>query len=109
MSLKQILILIFCILFDFEFGFFCCEFRIRIRPRFLIDVSKRDLSCNVLGTNLDYPIAIAPTAMQKMAHPEGEKATAKGILYNISSINTLISNNFDVFFLLSLNCFIMDN
>lgn len=62
--------------------FLFCEFRIRIRPRFLIDVSKRDLRCNVLGTNLDFPIAIAPTAMQKMAHLEGEKATAKGILFD---------------------------
>lgn len=54
--------------------------RIRIRPRVLIDIAKRDLSCNILGINLDLPIAIAPTSYHKLAHPDGENATAKGIL-----------------------------
>lgn len=50
----------------------------RIRPRVLINVQNRDTKCDVLGMKLDFPIAIAPTAMQRMAHPEGEVATAKG-------------------------------
>lgn len=52
---------------------------IRIRPRVLINVEKRDTSCELFGLKLDLPIAIAPTAMQKMAYPDGERATAKGI------------------------------
>ncbi|KAK9936796.1 hypothetical protein M0R45_013620 [Rubus argutus] len=51
--------------------------RILFRPRILIDVSKIDLRTTVLGFNISMPIMIAPTAMQKMAHPEGEFATAR--------------------------------
>ncbi|CAN8274620.1 unnamed protein product [Cochlearia groenlandica] len=51
--------------------------RILFRPRILIDVSKIDVSTTVLGFNVSMPIMIAPTAMQKMAHPDGELATAR--------------------------------
>jgi (S)-2-hydroxy-acid oxidase len=46
----------------------------RFRPRILIDVSKIDLSTTVLGFKISMPIMIAPTAFQKMAHPEGNIA-----------------------------------
>ncbi|XP_048438142.1 glycolate oxidase 1-like isoform X3 [Pyrus x bretschneideri] len=49
----------------------------KFRPRILVDVSKIDLRTTVLGFNISMPIMIAPTAMQKMAHPEGEFATAR--------------------------------
>ncbi|XVF74275.1 hypothetical protein PTKIN_Ptkin13bG0097100 [Pterospermum kingtungense] len=49
----------------------------RIRPRILVDVSKIDLSTTVLGYKISVPIMIAPTAMHKLAHPEGEVATAR--------------------------------
>ncbi|KAH1210838.1 (S)-2-hydroxy-acid oxidase GLO1 [Glycine max] len=45
--------------------------RILFRPRILIDVSKIDLTTTVLGFKISMPIMIAPTAFQKMAHPEG--------------------------------------
>lgn len=51
--------------------------RIMFRPRILIDVSKIDMTTTILGFNISTPIMIAPTAMQKMAHPEGELATAR--------------------------------
>lgn len=51
--------------------------RILFRPRILIDVSKIDMTANVLGFKISMPIMIAPTAMQKMAHPHGECATAR--------------------------------
>lgn len=47
----------------------------------MVDVSQRSTKCNVLGFDLDLPVAIAPTAMHKMAHFDGEKATAKGSLF----------------------------
>ncbi|KAG5551454.1 hypothetical protein RHGRI_009765 [Rhododendron griersonianum] len=47
--------------------------RILFRPRILIDVSKIDLATTVLGFKISMPIMIAPTAMQKMAHPEGKQ------------------------------------
>lgn len=51
--------------------------RFKIRPKCLRDVSKRDLSVTLLGEKVSFPIGISPTAMQKMAHPDGEIATAK--------------------------------
>lgn len=48
-----------------------------ILPRILRDVSLRILSTDVLGMRLQMPVAIAPTAMQKMAHPDGECASAR--------------------------------
>ncbi|XP_033501737.1 2-Hydroxyacid oxidase 1 [Epinephelus lanceolatus] len=46
-------------------------------PRVLRDVSKVDLSVSVLGQKLSMPLCVAATAMQRMAHPEGETATAR--------------------------------
>ncbi|XP_035698212.1 hydroxyacid oxidase 1-like [Branchiostoma floridae] len=56
----------------------------RLRPRFLRDVSRRDTTTTVLGELLDFPVALAPTAMQRMAHPDGEVASAKAA----ASMNT---------------------
>lgn len=52
--------------------------RVRLRPRVLRDVSRVDTSASVLGTALATPIGIAPTAYQRLAHPDGELATARG-------------------------------
>ncbi|XP_042039871.1 (S)-2-hydroxy-acid oxidase GLO1-like [Salvia splendens] len=51
--------------------------RILFRPRILIDVSKIDMTTTVLGFKISMPIMIAPTGLQKMAHPDGECATAR--------------------------------
>ncbi|MFN8667020.1 MAG: alpha-hydroxy acid oxidase [Gemmatimonadaceae bacterium] len=51
--------------------------RLSIRYRTMIDVSVRDLSTFVLGTRVGFPVLVAPTAMQKLAHPEGEVAMAR--------------------------------
>ncbi|KJE92024.1 peroxisomal glycolate oxidase [Capsaspora owczarzaki ATCC 30864] len=54
-------------------------YRLRFLPRILRDVSQVDLGVSLLnGTQtLASPICIAPTAMQRMAHPDGEIATAR--------------------------------
>jgi isopentenyl diphosphate isomerase/L-lactate dehydrogenase-like FMN-dependent dehydrogenase len=44
---------------------------IRIRPRVLIDVTHIDMSTRVLGYKISMPIMVAPTALHKLAHPEG--------------------------------------
>src|SRR5712691_9930574 len=49
-----------------------------LRPRVLVDVSKRDSSTTVLGTRVSMPILVAPTSFHGLVHPEGEVATAKG-------------------------------
>lgn len=51
--------------------------RLRIRPRFLVDVSRCDPRTEVLGRVLDTPVGIAPMAYHRLAHPEGEVATAR--------------------------------
>uniref|UniRef100_A0A0D9W9Q8 Signal recognition particle 14 kDa protein n=1 Tax=Leersia perrieri TaxID=77586 RepID=A0A0D9W9Q8_9ORYZ len=51
--------------------------RILFRPRVLVDVSCIDMSTSILGYKISMPIMIAPTALHKMAHPEGELATAR--------------------------------
>ncbi|XP_024544857.1 (S)-2-hydroxy-acid oxidase GLO1 [Selaginella moellendorffii] len=51
--------------------------RIRIRPQVLVDVSHTDLTTSVLGLEIACPIMVAPTALHKLAHPEGELATAR--------------------------------
>ncbi|KAL3522621.1 hypothetical protein ACH5RR_015455 [Cinchona calisaya] len=51
--------------------------RILFRPRILVDVSNIETTTTILGFKISMPIMVAPTAMQKMAHPEGECATAR--------------------------------
>ncbi|MGQ0539669.1 MAG: alpha-hydroxy acid oxidase [Gemmatimonadaceae bacterium] len=48
-----------------------------LRYRTMIDVSARDLSTTVLGTRIEFPVLIAPTAMQRLANAEGELASAR--------------------------------
>jgi isopentenyl diphosphate isomerase/L-lactate dehydrogenase-like FMN-dependent dehydrogenase len=49
-----------------------------LRPRMLVDVSKLTTATSVLGTELSFPVLVAPMAFQGMAHPEGEVAMARG-------------------------------
>ena len=51
--------------------------RIRMRYRCLVDVSRRDLATTVLGRRVALPVLVAPTAFQRLAHPDGELATAR--------------------------------
>ena len=44
-----------------------------VRPRVLTDVSHVDCSATVLGTAMDAPILVSPSAFQRLAHPEGDK------------------------------------
>lgn len=51
--------------------------RIQLLPRVMVDVSRIDMSTSLFGVPLSVPFMIAPTAFQRMAHPEGELATAR--------------------------------
>src|SRR5438132_10770503 len=51
--------------------------KFQLRPRRLIDVSKLDMSTDILGTRYPSPIVVAPVGGQKAFHAEGEVATAK--------------------------------
>lgn len=67
--------------------------RLRLRPRFLRDVSVRNMTYTIFGDTVSMPLGICPTAMQKMAHPDGELANARaaekaGIIFTLSTIST---------------------
>jgi isopentenyl diphosphate isomerase/L-lactate dehydrogenase-like FMN-dependent dehydrogenase len=51
--------------------------RRKLRPRVLVDVGTVTTKTDVLGTEIALPVLIAPLAMQRMAHPDGEEATAR--------------------------------
>ena len=52
--------------------------RIRLVPRVMRDVSEVSIATEVLGTPLSMPVMVGPWAFQGLAHPEGERGTAKG-------------------------------
>jgi len=49
-----------------------------LRNRALVDVTTRDVGIRLLDLTLPHPILLAPTALHRVAHPDGEKATARG-------------------------------
>lgn len=67
------------------------NFRLRIRPQVLCGISEVNLSTTVLGDKVTLPIGIAPTATQKLAHPDGEQATAKGNILICKLLMTWLS------------------
>ena len=49
-----------------------------LRPRMLVDVGAVTTRTTVLDADVSMPLLVAPTAFQRLAHPEGEAATARG-------------------------------
>lgn len=49
--------------------------RLRLRSRVLRDLSGGHTRQNLFGVTHDFPILLAPVAYQKLAHPDGERAT----------------------------------
>jgi 4-hydroxymandelate oxidase len=52
--------------------------RLRFRPRVLRDVTSVSTATRILGTSLPSPVAVAPTSLQRHAHPFGEAEMARG-------------------------------
>ena len=44
----------------------------------LKDVSKVDVKTRILGQDVSFPVCVGATAMQRMAHTDGEIATCRG-------------------------------
>ncbi len=62
-------------------------------PNVLAGVDSVDLSTEVLGQRLDFPLFMSPTAMQRLFHHDGERALAKaaenlGTMFSVSTIGT---------------------
>ena len=62
-------------------------------PKVLKNVKESNMSVSVLGTQISLPVIIAPTALHKLCHPDGEEATARactasGSLICLSSLSS---------------------
>ena len=51
--------------------------RWQLRPRVLVDVGEVTTATEVLGREVSMPLLVAPTAFHRLAHPDGEIATAR--------------------------------
>jgi isopentenyl diphosphate isomerase/L-lactate dehydrogenase-like FMN-dependent dehydrogenase len=51
--------------------------RWQLRPRVLVDVAGCTTATTVLGQELSMPLAVAPVAFQRVAHPDGEVGMAR--------------------------------
>lgn len=51
--------------------------RLKLVPRVLVNVSQVEPATTVLGQRVAFPVLLAPTAFQSLAHPEGELATIR--------------------------------
>lgn len=66
--------------------------RIGLRYRVLAGVRTPELRTTLLGHEVSMPIAVAPTAFHRMAHPDGEQGTARaagaaGALFVLSGLS----------------------
>jgi 4-hydroxymandelate oxidase len=67
--------------------------RLFVHHRVLVDVSDRSQVTTVLGERIATPVLVAPTAFHRLAHPDGELATARaagasGTIMIVSSLST---------------------
>ncbi|KAK7427702.1 hypothetical protein QQZ08_005808 [Neonectria magnoliae] len=51
--------------------------KILLRPRVFVDCTTCDLTTSFLGHKIGLPIFVAPAAMARLAHPDGEQGIAK--------------------------------
>ncbi len=66
---------------------------VRLIPDALADLTGMDLSTNVLGQDIAWPVFCSPTAMSRLFHHEGELAVARAAhklntMYSLSSLST---------------------
>jgi isopentenyl diphosphate isomerase/L-lactate dehydrogenase-like FMN-dependent dehydrogenase len=67
--------------------------RLVLRPRVLVDVAGVTTATELLGQSVSMPVLVAPTAMLKVAHPDGEPgvaraAAAAGTIFTLSTLAT---------------------
>ena len=63
-------------------------------PNVLRGVGEVDLSVTVMGQKIDLPVYLSPTALQRLFHHQGERATAAaaeafGTMFGVSSLGTV--------------------
>jgi 4-hydroxymandelate oxidase len=68
--------------------------RLCLRYRVLVDVTRVETATQLLGAPLAFPVLLAPTALHRLAHPEGEAATARAaaaeaVLMTLSTVSSV--------------------
>lgn len=66
---------------------------LHLRPRVLVDVSACSTATTLLGIPVQTPVMVAPTSVHRLAHPDGELATARaagdaGALMVVSTVSS---------------------
>ena len=63
--------------------------RVRFDPRWLTDVSRREIATTVLGERIAMPVMLAPAGLARLVHQQGELAAARaagaaGTIFSVS-------------------------
>ena len=66
--------------------------KIKLRQRVLVDMSNRSLESTMIGEKVSMPVALAPTGMTGMQHPDGEILAAQaaeefGVPFTLSTMS----------------------
>ncbi len=66
--------------------------KIKLRQRVLVDMSNRSLETTMIGEKVSMPVALAPTGMTGMQHPDGEILAAQaaeefGVPFTLSTMS----------------------
>ena len=66
--------------------------RIKLRQRVAVDLANRSLATTMVGQDVSMPVALAPTGIIGMQHPDGEIVTAQaaakaGVPYTLSTMS----------------------
>ena len=61
-------------------------------PNILSGIGKPDLSTTIFGCKINMPLFLSPAAMQRLYHPDGDKASARaaekfGTMYSMSTMS----------------------
>ena len=68
--------------------------KFQLRPRRLVDVSKVDMSIEILGVKYNSPIVLAPVGGQRSFHDDGEVAAARAakVGNHLQILSTMTTN-----------------
>ena len=71
--------------------------RLKLRPRVLVDVTTIDMTTTVLGDALSFPVMLAPTAFNRLGHPDGELAAvrAAGAAGTVMVVSTIATSSLE--------------
>ena len=66
--------------------------KIKLRQRVLVDMTNRSLESTMIGEKVSMPVALAPTGLTGMQHPDGEMLAAQaaeefGVPFTLSTMS----------------------